>query len=600
VAIVTANQNLLTVSIPTLNGAETSNQATATVTLQPGSYFAQVLATAATESLGGTFSVQVVPAGGNTNLLSPAVGVIAAPSPPPSSAESVLQAQFTVTVPGSYTLTATDRQFPVPLSAAPTILVLNDCGSPPMQGCVQTEYFTAPGSTTLPAGIYDLYSFADAGPVSPGGPAEGLYSISVVGAGNTVVYGATVPVGQLPAASSFSVPSAGTVSLTLTDLALGNSPPAFLGSLASLQAIVTQGANPVLAAVTGPSGGTPSTFSAAAVTAQLFVAATPNGKSGQSAWGAYLTEGGAALADFAAPVVASGDFGYAFPTGALAAGSYSLSVYDYQTPTPFSALNGLAEQHAAVLASTSGSSNFAAAAGIVNLLVFPALTASSANGLFGLALAAQGSDVYQATQGVGALFSSQTVNVTTAGSYNVRLTDLGFPASFDTIAVIVTQGSTQLGEVVGSDATSFAATPGAYVLNVLAQVGTGYNYGLYGLEMNPVPVVSLTPSATSVSSGQNVSLSWTATNATNCVASGGWSGAQALSGSNVSVGTITQNTSYTLTCTGAGGATPQTVQVSFAASSSKGGGGAFSPGALLALSVLAGLNLRRRRAMLPG
>ncbi|HXN10874.1 MAG TPA: hypothetical protein VN859_06490, partial [Steroidobacteraceae bacterium] len=111
---------------------------------------------------------------------------------------------------------------------------------------------------------------------------------------------------------------------------------------------------------------------------------------------------------------------------------------------------------------------------------------------------------------------------------------------------------------------------------------------------------------------QNVMLTWNSTNATGCMASGGWNGAQPTSGTTVSVGTITQDTSYTLICTGAGGpSAPQSIMVSYSSSSSssgggggsgssKSGGGALSPELLLALSVLAGLNLRRRRAMLLG
>jgi hypothetical protein len=116
-----------------------------------------------------------------------------------------------------------------------------------------------------------------------------------------------------------------------------------------------------------------------------------------------------------------------------------------------------------------------------------------------------------------------------------------------------------------------------------------------------------------VGGSQDVTLSWTSTNATSCAASGGWSEPPlpAESSSAVNVGPITQTTSYNLICTGPGGpSAEQTVTVDYTASSSsssgggsgsgsKSGGGAFSPGVLLALSLLAGLNLRRRRAMLP-
>ena len=67
----------------------------------------------------------------------------------------------------------------------------------------------------------------------------------------------------------------------------------------------------------------------------------------------------------------------------------------------------------------------------------------------------------------------------------------------------------------------------------------------------PVPTVSLNASPTGIATGQSSTLTWSSTNATSCTASGGWSGAKALSGSQSVSPTTT--TTYTLTCTGAGG-----------------------------------------------
>jgi hypothetical protein len=68
----------------------------------------------------------------------------------------------------------------------------------------------------------------------------------------------------------------------------------------------------------------------------------------------------------------------------------------------------------------------------------------------------------------------------------------------------------------------------------------------------PAPTVTLSASPASVESGASSTLSWSATNATSCTASGGWSGAKATSG-NQSTGTLSATTSFTLSCTGAGG-----------------------------------------------
>lgn len=66
------------------------------------------------------------------------------------------------------------------------------------------------------------------------------------------------------------------------------------------------------------------------------------------------------------------------------------------------------------------------------------------------------------------------------------------------------------------------------------------------------PTVSLNAADAVVGSGRSTTLTWTSQNATSCTASGGWSGSRAVSGS-ASVGPINQSTTYSLTCTGAGG-----------------------------------------------
>lgn len=79
---------------------------------------------------------------------------------------------------------------------------------------------------------------------------------------------------------------------------------------------------------------------------------------------------------------------------------------------------------------------------------------------------------------------------------------------------------------------------------------------------NGAPSISFDASATSVASGQSVTLSWSSTGADSCEASGGWDGSRGLSGSQ-SVGPLTQTTTFTLSCSGpSGGAVRQvTVQV---------------------------------------
>ncbi len=81
----------------------------------------------------------------------------------------------------------------------------------------------------------------------------------------------------------------------------------------------------------------------------------------------------------------------------------------------------------------------------------------------------------------------------------------------------------------------------------------------HGLE--PAPTVTLSAAPSSVASGTSSMLTWSATNATACTASGAWSGSKAVSGSQ-STGALTGNATYTLTCTGTGGSAAQSATVS--------------------------------------
>lgn len=68
----------------------------------------------------------------------------------------------------------------------------------------------------------------------------------------------------------------------------------------------------------------------------------------------------------------------------------------------------------------------------------------------------------------------------------------------------------------------------------------------------PQPSLSLTASATSVTEGNPVTLTWSSTNVDSCTASGGWSGDRAVSGSETT-SALNQSTTFSLSCSGANG-----------------------------------------------
>ncbi|MEJ2620381.1 MAG: fibronectin type III domain-containing protein [Candidatus Thiodiazotropha sp.] len=74
------------------------------------------------------------------------------------------------------------------------------------------------------------------------------------------------------------------------------------------------------------------------------------------------------------------------------------------------------------------------------------------------------------------------------------------------------------------------------------------------------PTVSLVANPTSVSLNGSTTLTWLSNNTESCSASGHWSGSRGTSGEET-IDSLTENSTFTLTCTGPGGAQSDTVNV---------------------------------------
>jgi len=74
------------------------------------------------------------------------------------------------------------------------------------------------------------------------------------------------------------------------------------------------------------------------------------------------------------------------------------------------------------------------------------------------------------------------------------------------------------------------------------------------------PSVSLSASELTVSEGGSTTLSWTASGADSCTASGGWSGTLDTSGSRT-VGPLSSGTTFSLSCSGSGGSTLEMISI---------------------------------------
>jgi len=117
--------------------------------------------------------------------------------------------------------------------------------------------------------------------------------------------------------------------------------------------------------------------------------------------------------------------------------------------------------------------------------------------------------------------------------------------------------------VAGSQSTGTLDANASYSLKCSGPGGVATQTVTVSVSAAP-PVVTLTANPSTVQSGSSATLSWKASNATSCLASGGWSGAQPVSGSKntVALGTTT---TFTLTCDGPGGAASQSAVVTVAA-----------------------------------
>ena len=102
----------------------------------------------------------------------------------------------------------------------------------------------------------------------------------------------------------------------------------------------------------------------------------------------------------------------------------------------------------------------------------------------------------------------------------------------------------------------------AYVVSALILTGCG---GGGGSGSSPTPTaalsVTLTASTTSPYQGDQVTLSWSASNATSCSASGNWTGTISTNGSQLLTITNLGDQTYTITCNGNGQSTTSSVTI---------------------------------------
>lgn len=522
----------------------------------------------------------------NATAIDDFVGVLALPPGQPANGVYVSELPVSVGTSGNYDVVLNDLRWP---AALPTLLLaLVEEGGPLLAALDATTANPAQQTVALDAAkSYRLFAIAE--PAVGGG----VYDIDVraAGGGATVLH-RTTPVGDVVSVDSINL-AAGAHVLSVADLN-------FPATLAQRGALLVRAGQAVVQ--TGDVGD--STFTAVAGPHEIFVSGiAATGPDAGSLALQVAPQGAAAVLSvaraFSRPGSGVSAYTYLAPIGS--AGTYRVRLADYQFPSAFTTLRAGAAQGVSLLGTplnAAGSFEVTPATGRVHVLAF-AQTATQ--GLFGVDVAptALGPVAFETTEGVGGAFRAGKISVTNSASYRVSVSDLGFPAAFANLSTAVTRGADRIGLVFGGGSFNFAATPGNYFVNVIAQPNATERAGTYAItttELPPPPVVTLSANPTQVASqGGPVDLTWSSTNSTSCMASNGWTGAKAVSGSERTA-SITAATTFTLTCTGDGGTTPRSITVSLASASGGDegrGGGAVELATLLAL--LGFLALRRSR-----
>jgi len=592
---------LASLNLAVTDGAtiETTLSAPGTAQFAPianGVYVIRIVGEPAAGAVGNSGAISVlVQQGGNT--LKQFSGTFQTPAAVAASPYGLGTQSFTVQALDNYTLTLRDLNFPASLSALQA-LVLNGTATVGNPISVPPGGELATALNQLAPGTYQVFLLATAA----GSPPAGLYGVQVTSSGGAALLDTAVPVATTAPPAGLVASAGASLTLTADDLA---EPMA----LAQLIAKVTNGSTAVAAAAGGAG---PAPFTAPAPTEEglrVWTAAqAAAGNAGGYSVVVAPAGGGAALYSGQGAISSSQTL-FPYLVNVKSGGSYAVNLSDLEFPVAFTALTYTLYQGAAQVgqgAAGANPSSFRLQPGPA-ILAVNAVAQAGGSGLFGTAVTptAGGAALFDATQAVSESFLTQEIVVINAVSYDFTLKDLGWPAAFSTLDVVLTQNGRNLdaaGKIYGGGTFSLAnVQPGRYVATILAVPAVGQSAGLYNLSVKAsLPTVTLSASPMTIPSGQGVTLTWSSTNATACNATGGWMGQLGPSGSKQE-GPLMADTTYMLACTATSGSS-SIASVKISIESSGGGGGGGGGGGTLGLdelvgfALLAALRVRRSRS----
>ncbi len=545
----------------------------------------------------GSVGVSVTKVGDSTPLQS-FVETIGVPSPGLPDNQASIDDTFTPTVSGDYQVVLTDMTLPQSLNDL--ILSVVRVGDPAPLVTIAGGAGTSTAVTfTAVANVnYHVVALAE----SDATLKAGLFSVRMIDAGGNTTFSRTKALGRVEQLGTVTL-TAGPQVLQLTDLQF----PVALSQVGAVLAL--DGQRAAIATVSGSTA-----FTAVTGTHLIYAVGTAPGASTGSYGIEVGPQGGAAL--FSSVKTVGGAVGttpaFSYVADIPAAGAYRVRLADFSFPSGLTATQLAVAQSGTILGSLSapGTLDLTNVAAGHLFIVALAQASTASGGVLGIDVTptAGGAAAFEVTQGVGNLFQSRKVSVPAAGSYRVSVQDLGFPISFKELGAVVTRGAERLGTVLSGSSSGttpagthfdFDATVGNYFVTFIATPDVTANAGTYGILVDnkpPSPTVTLAANPGQVSAGGTADLTWSATNATSCVSSDGWSGARAPAGGTFKTSAMNTSTTFTLACTGDGGTTSKSVTVTIVAQDGGGGGGgSMSWSVLLALGLGVGASLRRRR-----
>lgn len=269
--------------------------------------------------------------------------------------------------------------------------------------------------------------------------------------------------------TSFTATSTGTYQVTLTD-------DAFPVALQMVSATIFNGATQV-GGVFNSGAATPVTLTGG-TTYTLLVAAQAAANPQAGLYGVHITDPtGAAVLDRTLPV---GSLGASTVVNNPSAQALTLSLVDFAYPAPLASL-----QAAVTTGGVAALGALSAAGSLPNIMapegrleVWQYASAGASPGVYSLSLASAATSLLSTTTVVnpginGAGSFAFVVNLPAAGSYNLSVSDFGFPLPFQSLSSTIAQNGTPLTVDTSGNFTAAAAGPAVVLVNATAPANGG-------------------------------------------------------------------------------------------------------------------------------